>query len=637
MWSSPLTVIFFVAAAEFSISSAEGNYTLSSSCQSPIYCNGIILQAVQRADLFADPKRFVDMPSKCHELEMMERFWKLGKNPSPSALNSYVNDNFEPAGHELVPVIPTDWKPEIPLFTQLREERIREFARTVHSKWKSLVRRVDFRKICAGCASSVINLPEPFFVPGGRFRELYYWDSYWILEGLYVSDMCPSAGRMISNFQWLIQQYGFVPNGSRTYYLNRSHPPLFAQMVKRYLEKCVSADKKHEWVEKILPYLEIEYAFWRTRRSITLEGSHSLSYYSADTDMPRPEAFLQDELACNVNNPWRRSASEILRNIASGAESGLDFTNRWVARHLATRTNFTESLSEMQVTSLIPVDLNSILHENELIISELYKFIGKTSKGNEFEVAAHRRHEAIQRYLWNPHKHIWMDYNITSKSHNDPGVFYLSNLSPLWRSCHNLTSKEIAGLLQRHEHLLTAFPGGIPFDNTVTGQQWDFPNIWAPFQYYFIKLYDKLAQDTNDTIWRGKALNVAQRFLDSAYCGYKHYGQFFEKYNALKVGMPGGGGEYIVQEGFGWTNGIILWILNKFGNQLQVPVCQLGGTSPWQHEERAGIHGESFLSPHEWIRGHTGVTLLAILGVCLLIVCLIRRKMRQYRYENVTE
>lgn len=557
--------------------------TKQEQCKSQIYCKGTLLAAVQRANLFADCKYFVDMPGKFDELTILTNFKATGEGRD--GLLTFVTENFERPGHELRAVVPGDWKPDPPFIERVKDEGLRKFANIVHGKWKGLVRVVESRRMCTGCASSTIILPHPFVVPGGRFRELYYWDSFWILEGLFVSGMCDTARMTLENYKWLISQYGFIPNGSRLYYLNRSQPPLLVMMVKRYMDRCVRAQEHSEYARMMLPFLDQEYSFWADHRSVMLanpkDSAHpfQLNRYLADTTLPRPEAFLQDSLLAQATTGDAKREAQLFQHLASGAESGWDFSSRWFA-------NGPANFSSIITGDIVPVDLNAIMYRNELILEQLHHLGGDASQRKRYSDRARHRLEGMETYLQSPSG--WSDYDLSQgRAMNTDRPFIVSNLAGLWYEAYDesiINSTTIEKLLLSHWHTLWGYSGGIPVDETISGQQWDFPNVWAPVQYHFIKVFETLANrlPEKNAFWREKALNTAQRFINTTYCGYQNYSislalrlmfleQFFEKYHAQLVGQPGGGGEYIVQDGFGWTNGVILWLLDQYGGELYAP------------------------------------------------------------------
>lgn len=464
--------------------------------------------------------------------------------------------------------MPKDFKENITVLSGIKDEKLRWFASEIHSKWKSLLRKVDKKCLCEGCESTMLDLPFPFLVPGGRFREYYYWDTFWILEGLYVSEMCLSARSVIENSLWMVGKFGFIPNGSRSYYLNRSQPPMLPKMIERFLERCGSGLKKPEkFLERAIVAIETEYKYWMERRSVRIEINgkiHALSRYSAEMNTPRPESYEHDvKLGQKLES--RSLNQSLYHNLATAAESGWDFSGRWI------KWNST-GLEDTITSDIIPVDLNSIMFRNEQVISRLYGRLGNKEKEEEFKVAAEKRSDSIKELLYCENLKEWRDYNWATNSSMIERPFYITDICPLWYGPwkeHEV--KGVEEILQKHEKLLYEYPGGTPISEKFTGQQWDFPNVWAPTQYGLVKLHLRLWRESGDDKHFKRAVSVAQKWITSTYCGYKHFGYIFEKYNAKVIGQPGAGGEYIVQEGFGWSNGVILWLLEELGPHLKAP------------------------------------------------------------------
>lgn len=335
-------------------------------CSSEVFCWGEMLHVVQMAGLFADSKQFVDMPTRYPPHIIKERFMALGRKPTMESLEQFVADNFHPAGYDLRPHLPSDWHPDPAFLRDLVDAELREWAAIVHGKWRGLVRVWDPKRICRECDSSLLPLPMPFVVPGGRFREFYYWDTYWIIEGLLVSGMCGTAGHVIENLLFLVQKHGFVPNGTRAYYLNRSQPPMLPRMVARYSEECFA--NPGDFLKRALPLLEREHAFWMEYRSVTLPSPasglhHRLNRYRADMDGARPESYREDWILSTPMDRLRgeRGRRQLYRNLATAAESGWDFSGRWIQE-----TSEDAGLDHTRTSDFVPVDLNSILLSNEV-------------------------------------------------------------------------------------------------------------------------------------------------------------------------------------------------------------------------------------------------------------------------------
>jgi alpha,alpha-trehalase len=487
----------------------------------------------------------------------------MSKNATLAEIQAFLNENFHHVGYEMRIVVPTDWRPEFALAKRLADPHLRQFAETIHAKWRGLARQFDRKRICTECQASSVQLPYPFIIPGGRFREFYYWDSFWILEGLYVSEMCTTAAGIVENMLIMVNEFGFIPNGARIYYLNRSQPPLFPQIVERYMQACLQSEKdKKEFLARALPSIEAEYAYWMKERSVEVEKSGRLwrlNVYRAAHWIPRPESFAEDmSVASRRGFDTELKQKLLYQNIASAAESGWDFSRRWF--------NNSDDFETIQTTSIVPVDLNVFMHANEAVIARLYDSQANTVKSAEYKQRAEHRKAAIDEFFWRPNGTGWSDFSLTTNATIDR-PFYISDLAPLWHIDYG--PERMQAVLSQHAEPLTKYAGGIPTSLMNTGQQWDYPNVWAPMQFFMIRLYyDAAAKEAS---YRVKALELSQRWLNTTYCGFQNFGQFFEKYDAEKVGFPGGGGEYIVQEGFGWTNALTLWILDRFGNELKVP------------------------------------------------------------------
>jgi alpha,alpha-trehalase len=170
--------------------------------------------------------------------------------------------------------------------------------------------------MCRECILSSLNTPHPFVVPGGRFREFYYWDTFWIIKGLIVSEMCPTIKGMLLNMIEAIKNFGFVPNGFRIYYLNRSQPPLLVQMVESYISKC----NDPSFLAENLKYLDMEYEFWMKYRAIKVKN-HTINLYKVVNDYPRPESFIEDVFAARSISNMTDDHSHYYSNIASGGKN----------------------------------------------------------------------------------------------------------------------------------------------------------------------------------------------------------------------------------------------------------------------------------------------------------------------------
>jgi len=202
-------------------------------------------------------------------------------------------------------------------------------------------------------------------------------------------------------------------------------------------------------------------------------------------------------------------------------------------------------------------------------MAKMLKMMGKIKKAKRYESLSKSTSETINSMFWSEEKKIYSDFDmVTGKIANRP--VYISDLSPLWY----LERPKLDINLGMFTSLLLDYPSGVPSSQQTTGQQWDFPNVWPPYQYLSIKGMENLFHFTNNSTYLRWAESIASRFLMTSWCGFRRYNkQIFEKYHANIVGIPGGGGEYIVQEGFGWTNGVLLWIIKTYHQNITLGDC----------------------------------------------------------------
>lgn len=632
---------------------------LAKACESPIYCKGDLLDLIQESVLFQDSKYFVDMVGRASEVDIIER-WReeqlennshsngITEDEKKLKLSKFIRENFDKPGRELRNLVPKDWKEETDFLSKFKKgSTLYSFVHLIHSKWQSLQRKVDLKRICTNCATSMLPLPKPFMVPGGRFRELYYWDSYWIMEGLYVSGMCESATNMMENFSFLISIYGFIPNGSRKYYLNRSQPPLFCTMVERYMKNCIKDGKKRlSFLKEIIPLLDKEYGFWKTQRTIIVNDL-SLAIYSANTALPRPESYRED----------KRHHKNIYKNIASGAESGWDFSSRWF--------NENDNITSIHTSEIIPLDLNAILLVNEILLGKWHNEILSTIDNNNLSTKEQTEHteaqghyrerskersNAINEILYSKEDGKFYDFSLRDKklrkgffTSNNSMFFHLigdlegimemdeilSYFPPPFKSINSIkdyfnSSINMRIRLGSRNDNHPIYRGGIPCSHLESGEQWDFPNVWAPIQFYYIRFYLALSEGQKDSPWREKALEVGEKFYKSTSMGYERHGQFFEKYHASDIGAPGGGGEYWVQEGFGWTNGVLLWIFSVFDEGE----LEKFTTSPSRYTSDQSIYHNS---DYETLFLIMSITIIATIAVIVITF----KKKKSVKNENI--
>ena len=389
------------------------------------------------------------------------------------------------------------------------------------------------------------QLKTSYVVPGGRFREVYYWDSYFTMLGLQQSGHRALMQHMVDNFAALINTFGYVPNGNRSYYLGRSQPPVFALMVGLLAELGGAA----VWA-RYLPQMQREYQFWMDgdgpllhtqsshRRVVRMPDGSRLNRYWDAQATPRPEAYREDvELARHSAQP----PAQTWRHVRAAAESGWDFSSRWLADP--------NDLGTIRTTDIVPVDLNCLLWQLEKHLAQAHRFNADSVSAAVFEAAAERRHKAIHQWFFNSSEGFYFDWDLPAGQPMPHAT--LAAVFPLFFGL--APAAAAAAVVQRLEDQFL-HPGGLATTLHRSGQQWDAPNGWAPLQWL---AYCGLRRYHAQRV----ATELRSRWLATCERVYQATGKMMEKYDVVDTQRPGGGGEYPNQDGFGWTNGVFLALL----------------------------------------------------------------------------
>jgi alpha,alpha-trehalase len=381
-------------------------------------------------------------------------------------------------------------------------------------------------------------------VPGGRFTEIYYWDSYITMLGLGPDEANVRDG-MVADFAYMIRTYGHIPNGSRTYYLSRSQPPFFFKMVG-----LSGAGDEAGADARFLPELKAEYAYWMkgenevargqaVRNVVMMPDGAILNRYWDERDTPRDEMYPNDVAAAKAS---QEPAAVLYRNIRAAAESGWDFSSRWFADD--------KTLATIETTDIIPVDLNSLLYGLEEAIASGCGRAKDRACAEEFANRAARRRAAMNLYLWDTASRAFLDYDWVKGAQRD--VLSAATLYPLFvGEAGDTQARAVADVVRAR--LLR--PGGLATTENHTGEQWDEPNGWAPLQWIAVDGLRRYGQmDLAD--------DIATRWLSTVEHSYDASGRLVEKYNVDDPSQKGSGGEYELQDGFGWTNGVTMVLLH---------------------------------------------------------------------------
>lgn len=482
-----------------------------------------LFKAVQMSELFPDSKTFCDYIPKSPIGEIESKYLKIYQL-SDFDLQQFVKDNFTKN-----PFLSIDYQ----------SDTSKPIEQHLEDLWEVLTREP------AKAEGSLIELPYPYIVPGGRFQEMYYWDSYFTILGLKTSGKIDLIENIADNFAHLIDQFGYIPNGNRTYFLGRSQPPFFSLIVEVLRE-----EKGDDILTKYLPVLEKEYDFWmqdkeqvssqnpERKRVVFLRDFYYLNRYWDEYDTPRPESYREDvELSETLPNV----SEGFFRHIRAAAESGWDFSSRWFKDG--------QNMNTIETTNILPVDLNCLLFNLERTIFKAYLLTDNKKKIDKYFILMNLRERAIKKYFFSNEKSFYFDYNFVSKKQTD--VYSLAGIFPIFFNvARQIQVRKMVKVIE------TKFlkEGGLITTINNTKQQWDAPNGWAPLQYITYKGLIKYG-------FFDLANSIKTRWMQTNEKVYAQTGKMTEKYNVETPNINAGGGEYPNQDGFGWTNGVYLKFL----------------------------------------------------------------------------
>ena len=489
-----------------------------------------LFREVQLNAIYPDSKTFVDCNPKRPLPEIIESYNKAHKEDAFD-LREFVDRNFSKNPNP---------------GSNFQSDTSATLKAHINSLWPVLTRRPDDYNPY----SSLIPLPKNYIVPGGRFGEVYYWDSYFTQLGLMLSGMSGLATDMVDNFTFLIDTIGFIPNGNRSYYLGRSQPPFYSLMV----DLVTSGDQDR--LATYLPALVKEYNFWMEgtdklddhqrsyKRVVKMEDGTILNRYWDNYARPRPESFREDVHLAEKSN---RDKSQLYRDLRAACESGWDFSSRWFRKP--------GDLGTIHTTEILPVDLNCLLYNLETVIAEAANVAGDAEKAKAFFDKAGQRKIAIQSVFWDSDSGFYRDFDFVANQFT--GTKSLAGSYPIFFEL--ATAAQAADIRSQLENEFLK-GGGFVTTLNQNGQQWDSPNGWAPLQWITVKGLMNYGLDS-------LAIEAAGRWLKINRNVFKKTGKLVEKYNVVDTSLEAGGGEYPVQDGFGWTNGVALQLMEILDKQ----------------------------------------------------------------------
>ncbi len=428
----------------------------------------------------------------------------------------------------------------------------------------------------------LLYLPNKYVVPGGRFNEMYGWDSYFIILGLLREGKLGLAHGMVENFFYEIEHYGGILNANRTYYFTRSQPPFLSSMIRAIYQAtpadAVQQRKAKVWLARAYDYAQQDQALWMSAihaagdtglaryydigKGPVPEQEDDSSYYpdvirwllahpevqtdylieAPDNPTPREQAMLAN-LSCDprfshvcarahVDGHWL--SADFYKGDRAMRESGFD-------------TSFRFGPFSGSTHHYAPVCLNSLLYKYERDLAWMATTLGKSAEAAKWNAAAAARKVAIDKYLWSAGKGMYFDYDYEMGEQSSYN--YITTFYPLWAGAADAT--QIAGV-ERNLKLLEQ-PGGIAMSDTNSGVQWDLPFGWAPTSWIAIDGM-VLAGDSAD------AVSTSQKFSKTIEEGFAHDATIREKYNVVNgtSNVQVAAGYKINVVGFGWTNAVYL-------------------------------------------------------------------------------
>ncbi len=501
--------------------------------KSPEEMYPVLFEDIQLGGVFSDSKTFVDCVPKYKPEEILERYAQL-KQDSAFVLANFVKENFEiPQTNE------SGYKSDM----SLRADQ------HINKLWPVLTRQPE------DDGGTLIPLRKPYVVPGGRFGEIYYWDSYFTMLGLAVADKDTLIENMVVNFAQLIQDFGHIPNGNRSYYLGRSQPPFFSLMV----ELLAQIKNDDQILVRFLPQLQKEYQYWMSaankeeaneqnearragepayKKVVFLQEDNVLNRYYDAFATPRPEAYKEDIHTAELSG---RDKTQVYRDLRAGAESGWDYTSRWLKDGVHMET--------IHTTEILPVDLNALLYHLEDVLERTCILADKPQYAKSYKALKEKRKAIFDQYFWDNESGFYVDYDFVEKEKTP--ILSLASVFPLYFNMASEKQASSVAHLIRHAFLK---PGGLTSTLDETGQQWDAPNGWAPMQWMAI-------QGLRNYGYHQLANQIKANWVNNCLRVYQNTGKMVEKYNVYDLSLLAGGGEYPVQDGFGWTNGVLLRLL----------------------------------------------------------------------------
>jgi alpha,alpha-trehalase len=410
----------------------------------------------------------------------------------------------------------------------------------------------------------LLYLPEPYVVPGGRFNEMYGWDSYFILLGLLRDGRVDLARSMVDNFVYEIENYGSILNANRTYYLTRSQPPFLTPMIRAVYART----HDRAWLANTVPAITAYYEYWTRAPHLTPETG--LSRYYDLGHGPSPE--VKKEHFARIKEFYRtHDIADYDKTKFYDARTDQLTDLYYVADRAMRESGFDTSARFGPFNSGViffdPVCLNTLLWVMENDAAAIASELGQ-GEAAEWQRRADARHVAIDRYLWDDHRGLYLDYDVERHARRD--YPFGTTFFPLWAG---LASPAQAARVASNLPLLEQ-PGGLAASSKRSDTQWDLPYGWAPLELIAAEGLRRYGfRDDADRISINFLSLVLKEFLDHQVVFEKY--DVVERHSATAKGIKFGYTENVV--GFGWTNATWTVLYDQLSAQGRARVKQLDG------------------------------------------------------------
>ena len=389
--------------------------------------------------------------------------------------------------------------------------------------------------------STYIPIPNPHVITDTRDREINYWESYFIIEGLLASGKTDVAKGMIDNFKYLIEEFGYIPQGNRSYFISRSNPPMFTDMIRSYIDKT----GEDIWDEYI-PSIEREYEFWMRGAGELSEKNLESEHLVQVTDKIIANRYFDSRHAPRAEDFFQDSHRGGYRYVRAASESGWGRCSRLMSRP--------DRYFSLDAPNIIAVDLNSILHNMETTLRDYHQKKGNSEKVDKYEAAIAMRNSFIYKLSWSDSLGVFFDFRhegfeMATGENFKPFTRYTpAMLYPLF---YNIATDEQAEKTVSYVTANLIKAGGIATSTQQQKFDWDADWGHPALQWISVKALDNYG-------YKKEAKDLASRWVSLNEKVYQNTGKMLDKYNVENLNIENGGAKYDRHDGYGVTNAVYM-------------------------------------------------------------------------------